>query len=380
MVTAAPNYVLQIVPSLETGGAEKMVVHLCLALRRIGIQTGVVSFFNVPGSQLERALKSNGVPVWSLGKHIGPDLTTIVNLRKLFLALQPEVIHTHLSALRYAIAGTIGIAHCPRIVHTIHRVATRDSAFGLRWLQRWCLRRSFAVVAVSEEVARSCARAYVKPPVSVIPNGIPDHGVLPGYTRARTRQALRIPPDSFLFCCVANLRAVKNHKTLLNAFARLARETGAHLLLAGDGELRSGLEALSRALKIEEQTHFLGERDDITEILTASDAFVLPSASEGTPLSVLEAMRAGLPVIATLVGGLPELVRDGSEGLLVPAGNIQALQDAMARMISDGDIRRSMARAAKQRAVARFDSSVMARSYLSIYERRIPLTPESHES
>src|SRR5579864_7718914 len=219
-MTSHRNHVLQVVPSLETGGAEKMVVHLSVALMNAGIQTGVISFFDVPGSQLERALRSNDVPVWSLGKHLGPDLTTIVNLRKLLFSLRPEVIHTHLSALRYAVAGTIGLMHPPRIVHTIHRVAKRDSEFGLRWLQRWCLRRSFAVIAVSEEVAKSCRRAYAKLPVSVIAHGIPNcAGSWPADTRALTRRALGIGSDCFLFCCVANLRAVKNHRTLLSAFA-----------------------------------------------------------------------------------------------------------------------------------------------------------------
>jgi glycosyltransferase involved in cell wall biosynthesis len=348
-----------------------MVVHLSLELMRVGVQTGVVSFFDVQKSQLERVLRSNGVPVWSLGKHIGPDLAAIRNLRKLLVALRPQVIHTHLSALRYAVAGTIGITHPPRIVHTIHRVAKRDSEFGLRWLQRWCLRRSFAVIAVSEQVAKSCARAYHRLPVSVIPNGIPDcDGASSPDARARTRRALGIHAGCFVFCCVANLRAVKNHKVLLQAFAEMAGETGARLLLAGDGELRAELEALARSLRIQEQTHFLGEREDISELLAASDAFVLPSVSEGTPLSVLEAMMAGLPIIATSVGGLPELVRSGSEGLLVPPGNIHALREAMARIIADADSRSAMSRASRQRAAARFDSNVMARSYLSVYMRR----------
>ena len=161
-----------------------------------------------------------------------------------------------------------------------------------------------------------------------------------------------------------------NHRVLLQALAEISDKTGAHLLLAGDDELRAELEALARSLRIQERTHFLGEPEDITEILATSDAFVLPSASEGTPLSVLEAMMAGLPIIATSVGGLPELVRHGSEGLLVPAGNIDALRDAMARMVSDPGFREALSRGSRQRATVRFDSSVMARSYLSVYERR----------
>jgi len=347
-----------------------MVVHLAGELMQAGVPTGVVSFFDVPGSQLERALLSDGVPVWSLGKRCGPDLAMIGKLRKLLRTLRPEVIHTHLSALRYAVAAIIGITHPPRIVHTIHRVAERDSEFGLRWLQRWCLRRSTAVIAVSEEVAKSCARVYQELQVSVILNGIPirDRALSPD-ARAKTRGALGIHPDCFVLCCVANFRAVKNHQALLKAFAGMTGQTGAHLLLAGDGELRTELEALARTLRITEQTHFLGEREDVAELLAASDAFVLPSFSEGTPLSVLEAMASGLPIIATSVGGLPELVRSGSEGVLVPPGSVEALQDAMVGIVSDIDSRRAMSRAARESVTVRFDAGVMARSYLSVYER-----------
>jgi len=362
--------VLQILPSLDTGGAEKMVLYLTGELMKTGIKTGVVSFFDGHGSQIDRQLRAEGIPLWSLGKRRGPDLAMLARLRKLIGALRPDVIHTHLSALRYAVPAIACAKNPPAILHTIHRVAERDSELGLRWLQRWCLRRSNAVIAVSDEVARSCARVYDLSHVRVIPNGIPFCS--PGCTpdiRVAVRSSLGIDADSFVFCCVARLRAVKNHKTLLEAFAGIHRQTGAHLLLAGDGELRRELEALARALQITEQIHFLGEQDNVAALLTASDAFVLPSLSEGTPLSVLEAMMASLPIIATSVGGLPELVRNGTEGLLAPPANVEALRDAMASMISDTDARRAMSQAAREKAAARFGVATMARSYLSAYGR-----------
>jgi len=360
--------VVQLLPSLQTGGAEKMVLHLSLELKSAGVESGVISFFDVTSSQLERGLRAEGIPVWSLGKRLGPDLAMIGRLRKLLGKIRPQVIHTHLSALRYAVMSVIGLDHPPRIVHTLHCVAERDSA-GLRWLQQWCLGRGVTLIAVSEEVARSCARVYRKADVPVIPNGIPVRKQMcPPETRAHMRRLLGIDSDCFAFCCVASLRAVKNHRDLIEAFAGIAFETKAHLVLAGDGELRSELETLARALRIADQTHFLGEREDIAQVLAACDCFVLPSVSEGNPLSVLEAMASGLPVIATEVGGLPELVRSGSEGLLVPAGSAEALRQAMMRVITDSDLRRTMSRASQQRAKGRFDSNIMAQSYISIYE------------
>jgi glycosyltransferase involved in cell wall biosynthesis len=347
-----------------------MVVHLTRELRRLGIQTSVVSFFEPGGSQLQRELELDGVPVWSPKKRLGPDFGMIANLRTLIGRLRPEVIHTHLSTIRYAVPAVMGMTSPPRIVHTIHRVAERDSEPGLRWLQRWCLRRCGEVVAVSEEVALSCARLYRQRRISVVPNGIPLHkSDSATISRSLTRRDLGIENKSFVFCCVARMRAIKNHKTLLLAFAGIAGNTDAHLLLAGDGELRGELETLSRTLKITGRTHFLGERDDVAEVLAASDAFVLASFSEGTPFSVLEAMAAGLPVIATSVGGLPEIIRHGNEGWLVAPGQVEALRNAMARIVFDDYSRGLMTRAARERVRQRFDVGVMVQSYLSLYHR-----------
>jgi glycosyltransferase involved in cell wall biosynthesis len=362
---------VQLLPNLETGGAEKMVVQLSLELRSAGIPTGVVSLFDGNGSQLERKLRSEKIPLWFLGKHLGPDLPMIARLRKLLGKLRPQVIHTHLGALRYAVPSVIGLDTSKTIVHTIHRVAERDSGFGLRWIQRWCLSRGVRLVAVSEEVAKSCARVYRLPNVPVIPNGI----ALPKLrnapeTRCRVRRILGIAGGAFVFCCVARFRPVKNHRALLEAFAGQPHLAGAHLLLAGDGQLRQEMEALARQLQIDRQVHFLGEREDVSELLAASDAFALASLSEGNPLSVQEAMAAGLPILATAVGGLPELVRNETDGLLVPSGNVSALRDAMMRMICDTDFRTRMSRASEQTANSRFDSNVMARCYVSIYEER----------
>jgi glycosyltransferase involved in cell wall biosynthesis len=364
------KHVLQILPALATGGAERMVVHLSGELTRAGVKTGVVSFFDNQGSQLEHALRADGLPVWSLGKHLGPDLGMIGRLRRLFRTLQPDVIHTHLSALRYAMAGVIGLERPPRIVHTIHRVAERDSEFGLRWLHRWCLRRGVTLIAVSEEVANSCARVYQQKNVPVIPNGIPvNRQVYRPETREKIRRAWGLDDDSFVFCCVARLSAVKNHKDLIEAFSGMVDIPGVQLVLAGGGELRMELEELSRVLRIQEQVHFLGERDDIADVLAASDAFVLSSISEGNPMSVLEAMSAGLPVVATSVGGMPELVRSGTDGWLVPPGDTRALRDAMRRLVLNRDSRQVMSDAVRQRAMLCFDSGAMGRSYLNVYER-----------
>jgi glycosyltransferase involved in cell wall biosynthesis len=362
--------VLQVLPNLETGGAEKMVFHLAGELSRAGVSTGVVSFYDLRGSQLERALEAISVPVWGLGKRPGPDPRLIGNFRSLIRRLQPKVVHTHLAALRYAVPALTGIKNPPDIVHTIHRIAERDSEVWLRWLQRWCMERCTQVIAVSEEVANSCARVYRKLHVPVILNGIPIREFAGSQqVRHAIRHSLGIDEERFVFCCVGRLRTVKNHKGLLEAFRGVAHRTEAHLLLAGDGELRGELETMARTMRITPWTHFLGEREDIDDILAASDAFILPSFSEGTPMSMLEAMAAGLPVIATAVGGVPEIVRNGTEGMLVPSGDTDALRDAMMRIIAGENSRRVMSISARARVKQAFSASAMAKSYLSLYGR-----------
>ncbi|HXE12078.1 MAG TPA: glycosyltransferase [Bryobacteraceae bacterium] len=362
--------VLQVVPTLETGGAEKMAVHLAGELMRMRAGAGVISFFEPRGSQLQRMLQADGVPIWPLGKQLGLDPAMIGKLRSLIRKLQPMVLHTHLASLRYVVPAVAGLPNPPRIVHTVHRVAERDTEAWFRWPQRLCMGRCGEVVAVSEEVARSCARIYRRVKVSVIPNGIPltnsDSALA---ARTEIRRTLGIADDCFVFCSVARLRAVKNHTALIRAFAGIAKQTGAHLLIAGGGELRNELERLAQTLEIAMHVHFLGERDDVAQILAASDAFVLSSLSEGIPLSVLEAMAARLPVLVTSVGGLPEVVRDGVEGLLVPPGDVEALATAMRQLIRDCAARAAMSRAAADRISQQFDARVMVGSYLSIYKR-----------
>ncbi|MBT9134928.1 MAG: N-acetyl-alpha-D-glucosaminyl L-malate synthase [Firmicutes bacterium] len=161
----------------------------------------------------------------------------------------------------------------------------------------------------------------------------------------------------------------KNQQLLLGAFARVpdAREKG-RLLLVGEGEKRRELELQTQALGLSHRVSFLGVRTDIPEILGACDVFVLSSSWEGNPLSVMEAMAAGKPVIATAVGGVPELVVDGATGLLVPSGDAAALAEEMSVLLHDAARRRELGGAAVKRAEEQFCVKVMAKRYEELYE------------
>ena len=156
-----------------------------------------------------------------------------------------------------------------------------------------------------------------------------------------------------------------------------AKNPAAKLLLAGDGSLRSQLEAQAVALGVTPQVRFLGRRDDIPQMLAASDVFVLASLWEGNPLSVMEALAAGLPAVVTAVGGVPELVANEIEGLVVPAGDPLAFSAAMVRVASNPTMRRAMGIAATKRAVTEFDDRNMVEAYESLYDELLPGSLES---
>jgi glycosyltransferase involved in cell wall biosynthesis len=194
----------------------------------------------------------------------------------------------------------------------------------------------------------------------------------PLLSRAAWRRQVGVEADAFVYLCVARFSEQKDHATLLRAFAEgPAQLPNARLLLAGDGELRVQTEQLVYELKLGQRVMFLGRRTDIAETLAAADAFVLGSRWEGNPLSVMEAMAAGKPVIATAVGAIPELVRHGTDGMLSAAGDVSGLAQGMLRIQIDRAAE-VMGRAAATRARERFGLAAMARAYAELYKKVQP--------
>ena len=180
---------------------------------------------------------------------------------------------------------------------------------------------------------------------------------------------------------MAGLRPLKNHSLLLQAFASVSRQLpDALLLLVGppdrlNPDYAESLRRLAQELGVESCVRFLGSRADVPDILRASDVFVLSSDYEGNPLSVLEAMATGLPVVSTAVGGVPELVQHGATGLLVPAGDARALAEAITQLGRDADQRAAMGHAARQTALERFDVRAMSRAYAALYQQLLHAHP-----
>ncbi len=365
---------LQVIPSFGCGGAERMVVTLMTHLDRKRFTVAAVTLAAPEGSILERNLAEQGFRVDYLGKGPGLDLRMLQRIRDIVRKFRPDVIHSHL-CLHYLFPALIGLHARPHVA-TIHLPADGQYKQLLRPLAQLAFQRNVIPVAVSQEVAQWMKQFHGIRDCQVIPNGIPVSDYQhPSVSRQAWRKAHGFSDADLLFVCVARLEKQKNHAMLLKAFAHSFQSSGpGHLVLAGDGTCRQELEVQVRESRLEHKIHFLGRRSDIPELLGASDVFVLPSQNEGNPLSLMEAMAAGLPAVATAVGGVPELLEDHKSGFLVAPGNWEAMGEAMLHLLENVEIRRTMAAFAARRAVEIFSATHMAQGYMELYERSLRTT------
>jgi glycosyltransferase involved in cell wall biosynthesis len=283
--------------------------------------------------------------------------------------VRPDVVHTHNYVLRYVLPPAL-LHNPPLMVHTIHNVAHLEVDRLGTWLQNFAFGRGVHPVVIAEECALSYERVYKSPRPSLIRNGI-DISRYSAATVSRDewRASHGFSSEDLLFLCVARFYLQKNHKMLIEAFASgPARIPNANLVLAGEGSLRGDIERQARDLGIAAKVHFLGRREDVPEVLAACDVFALASLWEGNPLSVMEAMAAGLPAVVTAVGGVPELVASEKQGIVVPPGDSLALSSALMRLATDPAMRRAMGLAAAKRAQAEFDDRNMVEAYESLYD------------
>jgi glycosyltransferase involved in cell wall biosynthesis len=368
--------VLEILATLKRAGAEHVATSLACRLDRKKFETAVVSLYDAFADGLEPLLDEHEVPARHLGKRPGFDPRMYPRLARFLREFRPLIVHTHSYVLRY-VWPAAAAAGAGRIVHTVHNVADREVDWFGRQVHRFAFRRGAVPVAISRQVALSFRTVYGFEPAATIPNGI-DTGryCLPG-AREEWRRAHGISAGDVLFASVARLDPQKNPLLLIEAFARAfgtENDRACRLLLAGDGRQFDAARSRSAALGLSSRIHFLGVRRDIPELLSACDVFVLASDWEGSPISVIEAMAAGLPVIATEVGGVPELVTAGETGILLPPGDTGALCGALEALAADPELRRRYGAAGRQRA-ARFDVGSMVAAYSELFERLAPEAP-----
>jgi sugar transferase (PEP-CTERM/EpsH1 system associated) len=353
---------------MAMGGIENMIVDFTRLLPVDEFEPHVAVFDG--GGSLEAVLKDRHVPVHWLDKHEGIDLGLVLRLRRLLRSQGIQVVHSNnYSAWLYACLASRGLRGLTH-VHTEH---SGVDSFRRRYAaERWLSRFTTCVVAVSKHVHDVMIEEIGISPqrVRLIYNGVDTARFCPhAQDRESLRHNLQIPPDMAAIGIVARLARIKNHEVLLRAYAKLraAPEKKTRLVIVGDGPERASLEELSRQLGIAGDVSFLGERRDTPGLLSAFDIYVLPSFSEGMNLTLLEAMGAGLPVVASRVGGNVEIVEDGNTGYLFPSGNVDALSELLGRLVSEPERRVQMGQSGRERVLRQFDQRVMMQHYLSLY-------------
>lgn len=366
-----PVDVLYLITELNViGGAEKLMPRFLAHFDRNRFPPAVACLYGGDGP-IADDIRALDIPVTDLGMTSKWRLDALWRLYRLLLHERPVILHTSMFHANFSGRVLGWLAGVPIIITWRHSPSIGGALREL--LNRWTVRLDDRIVATCELV-RQIEIEHAQVPsdkVITIYNGIDmERSAASPLAAARIRQAFNIPADALLLGSVGRMHRSKDFGNLLTAMVQVRKRIPAvWLLLVGDGELRGELESRAQTLGLSSVVTFTGIRDDVPDILAALDIFVLPSRWEGLPLVVLEAMAAGLPVVATAVGGTPEVVVDGVTGLLVPPRDPAALAQAITRLLRNPDLRRKMGRAGRERVTEHFSVEQMVRKTESLYEQ-----------
>jgi glycosyltransferase involved in cell wall biosynthesis len=355
------------------GGPALHVSYLSAGLQERGYDTTLVA------GSLARGEGSMAYVAEELGVHVVDipelhreisvprDIVSALRLGRLIRRLRPHILHTHTAkagAVGRVAALLAGNARPPIVLHTFHGHVLRGyfdplRTRGFTLLERELARHTDALVAVSPQVRDDLVALGVAPrerfTVVRLGIGLEDRISVNGNGRVETRRQLGLSPDEFAVGWIGRMTGVKRTEDVLLAFRGLReRGVGARLLMVGDGPDRAHVERRAQELGVMRDTLFLGYQEDVAPYYAAFDVFVLPSSNEGTPVTTIEALASSKPVVATRVGGVPDVVRDGEDGFLVELGAVDALSDRLARLAGDPALRERMGAAGRERVLPRY--------------------------
>ncbi len=358
--------ILYLSTSSGPGGAERVISNLAASLdpRRY---RAVLCLFR-PGWLQERS-ESRGIRTFIIPTHGMTDWQWALQFKRLLRQEQVDLIHAHEFDANVQGTFVAALSGIP-LVATVHGKNYFWERIRRRLAYRWVSRKA-TMVAVSQNLKQFIIEKVGVLPgrVKVLYNGV---DVLPQCTPTEViecRKELGLPEDHQIVGVVGNLYPVKGHQYLIDGIPSvLAKCPNTSFVFAGRGELEVELKAQVHRLGVEAKVFFLGLRQDIPRILAMLDVFVLPSLSEGLSMAILEAMIAGKPVVATQVGGNPELVLDGETGFLVPPRDSQTLAAKVVTLLTDKDTAAQFAERGKRRAEGQFSLRTMVSSYQSLYD------------
>jgi glycosyltransferase involved in cell wall biosynthesis len=365
--------VLRLVARLNMGGPAIHVAHLTKGLADRGYETTLAAGQLGRGegsmSFVAEELGVEVLPIPQLHRDISPlyDTQSVTSIVRLLRRLRPQILHTHTAkagAIGRFAALAAGDARPPIVVHTFHGHVLRgyfDPArtAAFRTIERRLARSTTRLVAVSPEVRDDLVGLGVAPPerFTVIRLGIPlDSRVTStAESRGRLRALFGVPEERFVVGWIGRMTAIKRVEDVLLAFRELrARGVDATLCLVGDGPDRESIEERAHALGLARDLLSVGYQRDVAPYYAFMDALLLTSANEGTPVVAIESLAARRPVVATRVGGVPDVVDDGQDGFLVPVADVGAMADALERLAGDPELRARMGETGHERVVPRY--------------------------
>lgn len=350
--------ILIVIPTLEQGGGQKFVMDLANGINKSKFKVRVLVYYKRSDSIFDRFAEQNGIDVVYLNKKPGISLSFIKDVKREVERFAPDVIHSHLNSMLYLLTS---YKRKQIKLHTVHTMAEKE-AKGLRKLANIIACKLFGVtmVGICNTVADSISRAYKikRNKVPVVYNGVD----------CARYDIPKIESDTIRLISVGTIYSVKNFSFLVDAFAKICKEIhNAHLTLVGDGALRQELEAQIKSLDLEDKVTITGVVSDVENYLANADIYVASSKFEGLPLSMLEAMSAGLPIISTNVGGVPDIIKDGINGLLVASGDFDGYVEALRSIITNRDMREKYSANAKKLSKI-YDEKLTVEGYERLYE------------
>ena len=367
-MSASPTRVLYLSHAFAVGGAEEMVLNLVRHLPS-SYKPAVACIHEAGPIGLE--IERTGVPFKVLG--LKPGLLRpfdVLRLQDFLHQCQPDIVHTFL--LTGSLYGRFAamMARVPVVIGTEVNVYQRKRPLHAL-AERWLMRGTDAVVASAESVREFYIKQVDADPakVEVIYNAVDWSQLETTISREAMRMAMGVPVDAPLLGIIARLTEQKGHRVLLDALAQMPDLSQAHLVIVGDGPLRDELQRQAAGLGLADRVRFLGARRDLGNILAAIDVFVMPSFWEGLPLAMVLAMGAGLPVVATRVAGIPEVIQDGVNGLLVTPGESGELGAALSRVVNDDTTRVLLGQAARAFVRPRFGIDGYVNAITALYDR-----------
>ncbi len=364
--------IVHVVVTLERGGLERLVTDLAIEQQRAGHRVAVFSLHDTKG--FAATLQASGIPVVIGHKRGGIDVAALKALRALIRAQRADIVHTHnFMPNYYAALAMVGLVGSPPLVGTCHDMGTRLDEPRLRLYYSASLWRTARVAMVGRQVHDRFVKGGIVPArkADTVLNAVPlDRFATLAGAREEARRTLGLGADELVIGCVGRLVGLKNHALMIALMpALLQQHPRARLVIVGGGELEQTLREQVTRLGLTQQVLLTGERDQVADLLPAFDVFALPSRTEGVSIALLEACASGLAVMATDVGGNPEIIQHEATGLLVPPDDADATLKALQRLLADAGLRDRLGRATREWVRANASLNALRLRYDALYRQ-----------